>query len=99
MKFKGRIWVGLWLVLFLVVSLAIVARQRSSLLTAGELNRLREERLALEAARADYLRRIREASSQRVLVPRVETRLQLRMPSDSEYVNFELPAVPDPPAR
>jgi cell division protein FtsL len=92
MKLRGRVWLGLWLVLFLVVSLAIVARQRAALLTAGELNRLREERLALEAERADYLRRIREASSQRVLIPRVQTRLQLRMPSDSEYVTFEVPA-------
>lgn len=91
MKLRGRVWLGLWLMLFLVVSLAIVARQRAALLTAGELNRLREERLALEAERADYLRRIREASSQRVLIPRVQTRLQLRMPSDSEYVTFELP--------
>jgi beta-lactamase regulating signal transducer with metallopeptidase domain len=92
MKLRGRVWLGLWLVLFLVVSLAIVARQRTALLTAGELNRLREERLALEAERADYVRRIREASSQRVLIPRVQTRLHLRMPSDSEYVNFEVPA-------
>jgi cell division protein FtsL len=91
-KVRGRVWLGLWLLLFLVVSLLIVARQRAALVAAGELSRLRETRLALEAERAEYQRRIREGSSQRVLVPRAGARLGLRMPSDREYLNFEIPA-------
>lgn len=92
MKVKGRVWLGLWLLLFLGVTVAITARQRAALSTASELNRLRESRLALEAQRAEYERRIREASSRKVLVPRVEARLHLRLPSDSENLNFDLPA-------
>lgn len=90
MKLRGRVWLGLWLLLFLVVSLVVVARVRRSLVLAGELRRLRETRLALEAERAEYQRRIRVASSQKVLVPRAEVRLRLRMPTDAEYLNFEL---------
>jgi hypothetical protein len=72
---------------------AIVARQRAALATAGELNRLRERRHALEAERAEYERRIREGSSRGVLVPKAEARLDLHMPSDSQNVNFQLPPV------
>jgi len=93
MKVRGRVWLGLWLLLFLVVTVAIVARHRAALATAGELNRLRERRHALEAERAEYERRIREGSSRGVLVPKAEARLDLHMPSDSQNVTFQLPPV------
>ena len=92
MKVRGRIWLGLWLVVFLAVAVAVVARQRAALDTAAELTELRERREALEAERAEYERRIREGSSRSVLVPRVQERLKLRLPSDSEYVTLQLPA-------
>lgn len=93
MKVRGRFWLGLWLLLFLTVAVVIVARQRSALGIAAELNTLRQKRRALEADRADYERRIREASSRKVLVPRAEAKLDLHMPSDSQVVNFLLPPV------
>jgi cell division protein FtsL len=93
MKVRGRFWLGLWLLLFLAVAVVIVARQRSALGIAAELNALRGKRLALEAERAEYERRIREASSRKVLVPRAEAKLDLHMPSDSQVVNFQLPPV------
>jgi hypothetical protein len=92
MKVRGRIWLGLWLVVFLAVAVAVIARQRAALDAAAELNELRERREALEAERAEYERRIREGSSRSVLVPRVQQRLKLRLPSDSEYVTLQLPA-------
>lgn len=92
MKVRGRIWLGLWLVVFLAVAVAVIARQRAALDAAAELNELRERREALEAERAEYERRIREGSSRSVLVPRVQERLRLRLPSDSEYVTLQLPA-------
>lgn len=95
MKVRGRIWLGLWLVFFLVVALTVVARQRASLDTAERLNRLREERLALEAERAEYERRIREGSSRQVLIPRVQGRQKLHEPTDAEYMIFRLPLAPD----
>ncbi len=94
MKVRGRVWLGLWLLLFLVVAVAIVARQRAALQTAGELNRLREERLTLEARQAEFEGRIREAQSRRVLVPKAEARLRLRLPDDSQVTRLRLPASP-----
>jgi hypothetical protein len=91
MKVRGRVWMALWLLVFLGAAVVVVARQRAALRAAAELHRLTETRLALEAERAEYQRRIREASSQRVLALRVGARLGLRMPSDSEYLNFQLP--------
>ncbi|HEX9893197.1 MAG TPA: hypothetical protein VGA78_04705 [Gemmatimonadales bacterium] len=92
MKVRGRTWLGLWLVVFLAVAVAVVARQRAALEVAAHLNELRERRQALEAERAEYERRIHQGSSRSVLVPRVEARLKLRLPSDSEYVTLQLPA-------
>ncbi len=96
MKLRGRFWLGFWLVFFLVVSLTVVARQRSALATAATLRALRAERLALEATRAEYERRIREGQSRKVLIPLAETRLQLRLPTDSEYVILRLRPPTDP---
>ena len=91
MKMRGRVWLGLWLLLFLAVAVAVTARQRAALGTAARLNELREERDALEAEQAEYLRRIREGSSRKVLVPRAESQLDLRLPSDSDYVTLSVP--------
>ena len=92
MRIRGRFWLGMWLVVFLAVAVAVVARQRAALDAAATLNELRERRQALEAERAEYERRIRLGSSRSVLVPRVESRLKLRLPSDSEYVTLQVPA-------
>lgn len=91
MKVRGRVWLGVWLLGFLLVALAVVARQRAALQTAANLNRLRNERTALEAVQAELERRIREGQSRQVLVPKVESTLGLREPSDSEYLIFALP--------
>lgn len=95
MKVRGRVWLGVWLLLFLGVAVAIVARQRGALATAARLRTLKNERLALEARRAEFETRIREASSRPVLVPIARQRLQLRDPSDSEAILLELRAGAD----
>jgi hypothetical protein len=92
MRLKGRHWVVIWLLLFLCVLVAITTRQTAGFHTARRVRELREERLALEARRADLERRIRVASSRQVLVPVAERLLGLHEPSDSEFVLFVLPA-------
>jgi len=92
MHLKGRHWLMLWLVLLLCVLGAITARQTAGFRTARRLRELREQRMALEARRAELERRIRVASSRQVLVPIVERALGLHEPSDSEFVLFALPA-------
>lgn len=88
MQPKGRYWVLFWLVLFLVVTTVIVARQSNAYRTARRLDSLRNERIVLEARHADLVRRVREASGRRILMPRVERALGLREPLDSEWENF-----------
>ena len=94
MRLKGRHWLMLWLVGFVCVLLAIAARQRSGFYTARRLGELREERMSLEARRAELERQIRVASSRQVLVPLAERTLGLHEPSDSEFT--VLPVTPSP---
>ena len=96
LRLKGRHWVILWLLVFLVGALVVVGRQTAAFRTARRLRDLREERGNLEARRADLERRIRLASSREVLVPLARRALNLHEPADSEFVLF---AVPSPDQR
>ncbi len=90
MKLKGRGWVAVWLVSFLGVLAWVVARQTESHLAATALRHAQEQRSSLEAQRAELLRRIREAGSRAVLVPRAES-LGLHLPADSEMIIVHVP--------
>ncbi len=88
---RGRFWVVLWLLLFVLPTLVwVTARQTSALVAAAELNELRDQRSAMEARRAQLLQRVRKAESRGVLVPRAES-LGLRTAADSEIVILEVP--------
>jgi hypothetical protein len=91
MRLKGRHWLMIWLLVFLVVLVAITTRQTEGFRTAARLRDLREERMALEARRGELVRRIRAASSRQVLVPTVSRELGLHEPADSEFVLFVVP--------
>ena len=90
-RLKGRHWVILWLLVFLLGALVVVGRQTAAFRTARRLRDLREERGNLEARRADLERRIRRASSREVLVPLARRTLSLHEPADSEFVLFAVP--------
>jgi len=96
---RGRHWVALWLLLFLMVTGLVVTRQTAAIQTARRLASLREERVALEARRGELRRRIRTASSRQVLGRRAEEQLGLHNPTDSEFVLFPLPAGSGDPLR
>lgn len=85
MRLKGRIWIAIWLAFTLVVLAWVVSRDTSGFMTATELRNLRNERSVLQADKADLMRRIREAESRAVLIPRAES-VGLRLPADSEIV-------------
>jgi hypothetical protein len=95
MRLKGRHWLMLWLVVFVVVLLAIATRQSAGFRTARRLGELREQRTTPEARRAELERQIRVASSRQVLVPLAERRLSLHQPSDSEFTLLPLPPLPE----
>ncbi|MEO8199093.1 MAG: hypothetical protein ABI679_01095 [Gemmatimonadota bacterium] len=90
MRIKGRHWVLLWLALFLVVAIVVIARGSAAYRLAGELRQLRAERGALEARRAELETRIRASSSRLVLLERAQ-RAGLHIASDSEITLFPLP--------
>jgi hypothetical protein len=87
----------LWLIVFVCVLLAIATRQSARFRTARRLGELREERMALDARRAELEREIRAASSRQVLVPLAERTLGLHEPSDSEFTL--LPVTPSASVR
>lgn len=87
---RGRFWALLWLGFVLVVLAWVVTRQTSAVVTARELNALREQRVTLESRRAELLQRLRRAESRAVLVPKAES-LGLHLPRDSEMVRITLP--------
>jgi hypothetical protein len=92
-RLKGRHWLALWLLLFLGAAALVVTRQRAAILTARRLAELRDRRTTLEAARAELVRRIGNATSREVLVPRMQ-RAGLHLPSDSENTRLSVDSVP-----
>src|SRR5439155_443962 len=65
---KGRHWVALWLVAFLVTTWLVYARQTAAIHAARELGDLRGRRANLDGHRADLERRIRAAVGRAVQV-------------------------------
>jgi hypothetical protein len=91
MTLKGRHWVMLWLVVALVVLGTVTARQTLGYSAADALRVAREERAGLEARRGELERRIHQASSRQVLVPRANAALGLHEPAASEMTVFVMP--------
>lgn len=91
MTLKGRHWVMLWLVVALGALGSVAARQSSGYATAQQLRLARDERASLEARRGELERRIRQASSRQVLVPRAEANLGLHEPAAREITVLVVP--------
>ncbi len=89
-SFRGRHWVLLWLLVFLAVAVAIQARQTAAVLTATRVGKLHEQRVALEAERANLQRDIRIATGRKALGDKAEQELGLHKAEDSEFVLFPL---------
>lgn len=88
---KGRHWMGLWLLGFLVVAVSVVRRQSAARELALSLRELETRRAALEVTRAGVLGEIQTAQSRGVLVPLVRGLYGLRLPEDSEIVILQEP--------
>jgi hypothetical protein len=91
MTLKGRHWVMLWLVVALIVLGTVTARQTLGYSAADALRVAREERAGLEAQRGELERRIHQASSRQVLVPRATASLGLHEPAATEMTVFVMP--------
>ncbi len=90
MRVKGRIWVGAWLLFGLAIFAWVVWRDTSGFAEAGRLEDLRSRRSILQSRRAELSRRVRQAGSRAILIPRAES-LGLRLSADSEIVILQAP--------
>lgn len=84
---RGRFWLVLWLGFALGILVWVNARQAASVQLARAVQDARAARAAAEAERAALQRRLREAGSRTVLIPRAEA-LGLRLPADTEIVTL-----------
>jgi cell division protein FtsL len=91
MQLRGRHWILLWLLVFLVVAGTVIGRQTRAYARAAELARIRERRAALEAQRSALERAIETAAS-RAVIGRKAAALGLRAPTDDEYRILQLPS-------
>lgn len=89
-RLRGRSWVAIWLLLALGALVWVASRQTAAHVSATALRAAQERRGGLEGERAELLRRIQEAGSRAILVPRAES-LGLRLPADSELVILQVP--------
>jgi hypothetical protein len=90
-RLKGRHLVALWLLAFLLVSLAVIKRQSAALETSRDLQQLRRTRGALEVSRSALVDDIHRSRSRAVLVPLAQQKLGLRLPQDSEITILQEP--------
>jgi hypothetical protein len=84
---RGRFWLILWLGFALGVLAWVNARQTASVILAREVSAARAARAAAESERAALQRRLRNAESREVLIPRAEA-LGLRQAADTEMVTL-----------
>jgi len=90
-RLKGRHWVALWLLAFLLTALVVVRRQSAALEASRELQQLHRTRSALEVSRSGLIGEIDRAKSRAVLVPLAQRKLGLRLPQDSEITILQEP--------
>ena len=93
MSLKGRHWVLLWLVLFLVAAAVVIGRQTRAYEVAARLGELRTRRAELEAQAAELTKSIRAAQGRGVLGVRARA-LGLRSAVDTELTIFATPPAP-----
>src|SRR2546426_1607982 len=92
MALKGRHCLGLWLLAALAALSLVIWRQTDGLRVARALAVARERRASLEGTRSELQRRIRDAESRTVLIPRAQQRLGLRQPADTEIILLPVPS-------
>lgn len=83
-RLKGRAWVALGLVAFVVVTAVVVWRRGEGVSTARAMQTMRQEQRALRAEQQDLENDLRRASSRRSIVSEAERRLGMRIPSDAQ---------------
>lgn len=89
---KGRARVAIGLVIFLMVTAAIVSRRSLGVKTARELARLREEQRTLLAQEKYFENELRKATSRRTVVQEAQKRLGMVRPMEAQTRFLVAPA-------
>ena len=89
---RGRVYIALGLVAFLLVAAGVVWRRSVGVVKATELHALDRKRAELEAERAKLVSDIRSATSLGRLGAVVSQRLGMRVPSDSQLIRLPRPS-------
>ena len=83
---RGRTWVALLILGFLLLSLGVIWRRAVGRAQAVELQALEARRSQLDAQRSQFESDIRDLSSRAKLAPVAESRLHMHVPNDTELV-------------
>lgn len=83
---RGRAWVALVLVSFVLIAAGVIWRRAAGVEQARKLRSLQAQRAQLEARKAQLEGDIRRISSRSSLVPIVERRLGMHVPNDTQVV-------------
>jgi len=87
---RGRLWLAVWMVFALAMMVWVVARQTAAVVSAAQLDSLRDERSVLDARRLELLGEIRRRESREVLEP-IAAGLGLRPSADTDLVIISAP--------
>jgi cell division protein FtsL len=93
-KPRGRSWLALALLAFVLVAIAIVWRRGVGMRQTREVEALLRQRLDLEAQRAGLEADIRAALSLARIAPLAERRLGMHVAADSQLVYLARPGAP-----
>ena len=91
---RGRSWVAVLLIGFVLVATGVIWRRSYGDAHAVEERRLEQQRGALEAERAKLEGDIRDASSRASLARVAQDKLKMNIPSDSQVIYLHRPAKP-----
>lgn len=94
---RGGRWIALVLVGFLLVASGVIWRRSYGFARARAVHELERQRSALLAEQIRAEGAIRTARSRRVLLPLAESRLGMKVPSDSQVIYIPRPRLPAPP--
>ena len=83
---RGRTWVALALVGFVLVACAVVWRRAIGVAQAATIQTLEAKRVQADGERSKLEGAVRTLSSRERLVPIVEQQLHMRVPDDSEVI-------------
>ncbi len=85
---RGRSWIALGLLVFVVVATAVVWRRMYGIARGAEIDALERTVSDLESRRAALQSRIREASSLARIGPIARGRLELHVPDDTMVIHL-----------